>query len=399
MAPDEFDLLQRQHDGELTPGELRRVEALLAASPEARATAAALKALAAGLDAGEQVEIPAGSVHEIMARVQARPHPAGQSFGLRLRQGAGRIIGNVSIAVSGSGSRVEEVMSNRSKIVWGVSSTAAVVLVGLWAAGLIPPAQDGGEATIGAAKRYQATQIAGKDVAVTDSEAQAFMQSETFDRLLKDPDARKALASPEMRTMLKNAQVRDALAQPEFAAALRGIANDAALSRAFADQDFAAAISKSSVAAALSDAEMQAALADNAVAAALSTSEARSAFSAAEFSAAFSDASLMRALGKADVQAALRDAQFRSALADPAVRAKLADAQLKSAIADADLTAALSSAEVRTALASASVQASPWLRSSATRTRGSPPSCAPSPALMSSPRTSSSRPWTPSRGG
>ena len=110
-------------------------------------------------------------------------------------------------------------MSTKSKIVWGVSSTAAIVLIGLWVAGLIPPAHDGGEATIGAAKRYQAPQIAGQDVAVSDTEAQAFMQSETFDRLLKDPAARKALSSPEMRTMLANAQVRTALAEPAFASA------------------------------------------------------------------------------------------------------------------------------------------------------------------------------------
>src|ERR671912_244639 len=146
MKPDEFDLLQRQHDGDLTPGELQRVEVLLAEDPDARAAAAALKALAAGLQTNQPVEPPAGAVQHIMARVQALPRPAGPAFGMRLRQGAGRIFGHVTIAVSGSGSRVEEAMSTRSKIVWGVSSTAAVVLVGLWAAGVIPPAQEGGEA-------------------------------------------------------------------------------------------------------------------------------------------------------------------------------------------------------------------------------------------------------------
>ncbi len=228
MAPDEFDLLQRHHDGELTPGEVQRVEALLAEDPEARATVAALKALAAGLETldetnEQQADIPAGAVHEIMARVQALPRPAGPTLGTRLRLGAGRIFEHVTTAVSGSRSRVEEAMSTRSKIVWGISSTAAVVLIGLWAAGLIPPAQDGGEATIGAAKRYQATQIAGKDVAVTDSDAQAFMQSETFDRLLKDPAARKALASPEMRALLSSAQVRH---RPGGAGVRRGGSRD-----------------------------------------------------------------------------------------------------------------------------------------------------------------------------
>ena len=81
MAPDEFDLLQRHHDGELTPGEVQRVEVLLAEDPEARATVAALKALAAGLKTDQQADVPSGAVREIMARVQALPLPPGRPSG------------------------------------------------------------------------------------------------------------------------------------------------------------------------------------------------------------------------------------------------------------------------------------------------------------------------------
>ncbi|HVJ27310.1 MAG TPA: hypothetical protein VM493_07185, partial [Vicinamibacterales bacterium] len=91
MTPNDFDLLQRHQDGELTPAELQRVEALLATDPDARVTAAALKALASGLEAGEQTEHSGGAVHEIMARVHALPRPDGPTLTMRLRHEASRI--------------------------------------------------------------------------------------------------------------------------------------------------------------------------------------------------------------------------------------------------------------------------------------------------------------------
>src|SRR6188508_1690931 len=198
LERDDFELLQRQQDGELLPGESKRVEALLSTNADARSAAAALKALRETA-LSEQGEPPADAVARIMAMVQSAPSPR-RSWLAEARntiaRGTGFMIGT-SYSVTGHGSRVEESMSSRSKIVWGISTAAVLILVALYLGGIVPPAPDGADATIGAAKRYQAPQLTAKDVAVKESEAQAFMQSETFDRLLKDPNARKMLGNSQ----------------------------------------------------------------------------------------------------------------------------------------------------------------------------------------------------------
>jgi len=207
LKQNDFELLQRHQDGDLSPAEVQRVETLLAVSPEARMAAAVLQSLDRHTDDGQGSET---AVPEIMARVQAMPHPRPLGWTALVRNRAARAINETLNAFAGPQTRVEETMASRSKIVWGISGTALVILAGLWMAGLIPPKQEGADATIGAAKRYQAPQIAASDVKLGDTEAQAFMQSETFDRILKDPNTRKLLASAEMRQMLSSPELDSA---------------------------------------------------------------------------------------------------------------------------------------------------------------------------------------------
>jgi hypothetical protein len=205
LSSDDLELLQRYQDGSALPQEAARAEALLTSSAEARRAAAALRALADGMAESALAEPDEGAVERIISRVRSLPPPRRESWFASARRRWARTVRDVMREGAGREPRMEESMSSRSKIVFGISTAAVIVLAGLWMTGVVPPVDDGADASIGAAKRYQAPQMGSQDVALGDTEAQAFMQSETFDRLLKDPDARKALASAEMRALFADA--------------------------------------------------------------------------------------------------------------------------------------------------------------------------------------------------
>ncbi|MBA3888841.1 MAG: hypothetical protein H0X67_24415, partial [Acidobacteria bacterium] len=233
VTPDDLDLLQRGLEGDLSPAEAERFAALVSGNPEARLMLTALRTLDEGAGAGAEHD-ESEAVAGIMARVQGMPHPEPGGWMPRVRRRIARAAawgGFVGTDV-GVSSRVEDVMSNRAKLVWGTSAIAVALLAGVWFYGT-PRVDEGADATIGAAKRYQAPQIAAKDVELGDTEVQAFMQSDTFDRILKDENARKLLANAEMRAMFANPDLSAAFADPEFAAAVRQVAlADAAMMRA-----------------------------------------------------------------------------------------------------------------------------------------------------------------------
>ena len=161
-----------------------------------------------------------------MARVRQLPRPQQAGLLSRVRTNAARAVAalmETSGLATGTGSRMEDVMSSRAKIVFGISAAAVALLIGVYMMGFYPPV-DEGAATIGAAKRYQAPQMAAKDVKLGDTQAQTFMQSETFDRILKDPNARKLLANAKFQEFFSDAQMRAALKHSEFGAALQKIA-------------------------------------------------------------------------------------------------------------------------------------------------------------------------------
>jgi hypothetical protein len=224
LERDDLELLQRHADGDLGAEDRARAERLLASNVEARSAFGVLKAVADGLPDGMSADAPQEMTSEIMARVKSVRHfaPGKRTWGPAVPR--------------------ESVMSTRSKIVAGISAVAAVLLVGVYIVG-VPRVDEGADATIGGAQRYQAPQLAAKDVAVGDTDTQAFLQSETFDRILKDPNARKLLSDANVRTMLASQELQGALAEPEFAAALRRLAaSDAALMRMMSDADMSGAL-------------------------------------------------------------------------------------------------------------------------------------------------------------
>jgi hypothetical protein len=101
------------------------------------------------------------------------------------------------------------------KVLWSVAGLAAVALVALRFVGF-PPVESGTEATIGAAQRYQAPQVAAADVKVEDQQFQTFLQSDLFRQLTNDKAAREALKNENLQRALTDAKVRAVLVQPEI---------------------------------------------------------------------------------------------------------------------------------------------------------------------------------------
>ena len=108
------------------------------------------------------------------------------------------------------------------KAMWGLAAAAAVLLAVFSVIGF-PSANRGTEATIGAAQKYQAPQLAAGDVKVGDASVQEFLQSEAFDRLLKDPQARSILSDGRIHAQLIN---RDFVNSLEDAQTRQQLSND-----------------------------------------------------------------------------------------------------------------------------------------------------------------------------
>lgn len=100
------------------------------------------------------------------------------------------------------------------KVLWTVAAAAAVALVTLRVVGY-PPVEKGTEATIGAAQRYQESQVSASDVKVEDQQFQAFLQSDLFRQLANDKAARNALNNPDLQKALADANVRAVLARTD----------------------------------------------------------------------------------------------------------------------------------------------------------------------------------------
>ena len=102
--------------------------------------------------------------------------------------------------------------SNRKWMFIGVGVVAAgavVVFINNY-----PPRSGDSAGTIGGAQRYHSTQITGADVKVTETEVSKWMQSDTFDRIVKDPEARKLFADAAVQRLF----TQDALTRGSAAA-------------------------------------------------------------------------------------------------------------------------------------------------------------------------------------
>ena len=110
------------------------------------------------------------------------------------------------------------------KVLLGTAAFGAVVIVAAWVMGF-PPANDGTEATVGAANRYQGAQMTSKDVKLGSTDVQAFIQSDVFTKLVRNPDARATLKrignDAAFRDTVLNAAFAKSLHNPDVEAAMK----------------------------------------------------------------------------------------------------------------------------------------------------------------------------------
>jgi hypothetical protein len=350
------ELIDGEVDGTNTPLESARLREWAAREPAAAERLEAHRRAAAELAGAAREESPAGLAEAVMREVRQVPLPlrSVQPLGGAGVMGSNEPLNSVPALRrrisngEGGGS-----MSKSRKVLWGVAA-AAVIAIGYFAVRGIPPVGPGAEGTIGAAKRYQSEQIAAKDVAVEGAAVQAFLQSESFDQLVRNPAARKALADDKVRAALASPGVAAALSNADLAAAL----SRAEVQAALANPAIRSALASPDLAAALASPEMKAALASPELKAALASPEIRAALGSAEMKAALASPEARAALQGAELRSALASAEVRSALASADLRQALGSAEFRAALASADLRQALGSAEMKAALASADLRSS-----------------------------------------
>jgi hypothetical protein len=218
IRPELEALLQGALDNTLTADERAELARILAESPEARERAAELSALTGLIESLGPADAPAGLVDNVLAQVSHHPHVIRHATFQR------------GIAVN-------------KKILFGLAAAAAIVLAVI-TYNSNPPATVGTEATIGAAQRAQAPQIAAKDVKLGDTSTQDILQTETFDAIMKDETLRNMLQDAQFRDELrKSAGLRDAFQDGLIIKAL----NDPLLAQKLGDQRFVQSLSAATI--------------------------------------------------------------------------------------------------------------------------------------------------------
>ena len=252
LRPEIEALVQGALDGSLSPEDRQTLDQLMASDPSVRARAAELDQLAALLQSVRQVDAPPTFAADVLARIRAS---------------------NDRVVEFSRPSKTARGSAMNKKIIWGLAAAAVLVLavVGYVAN---PSVNQGTEATIGTAQRYQAPQIEAKDVAVGDTKTQELMQTATWDAILKDETLRTLLQDANFRAKLQDAELRQALADQELLKRLadtdlQTALRNPALAKALADENFRARLADANVMAALSRPAFQAALRDRGFAAAL----------------------------------------------------------------------------------------------------------------------------------
>ena len=200
IHPDHEVLLQGRIDGTLTGDEREQLDRLLATDADVRARADELDRLADLVDSLGDVDPPSGLTQQILSAIAARGVRAPAHDIARIAT-----FDTKASHAAHSGARMDGGTVMGKKVMWGLAAAAVIALAVLNYTGIVPP-REGTEGTIGAAKRYQAPQIADKDVALGDTSAQAFIQSDLFDQMMHDGNVRQLLSNEATRAALKSAE-------------------------------------------------------------------------------------------------------------------------------------------------------------------------------------------------
>jgi hypothetical protein len=295
LRPEIEALVQGALDGSLSPEDRQTLDRMLASDPSVRARAAELDRLAALLQSVGQVDAPPTFAADVLARIRASND---------------RVVEFSRGSKPAAHSASREGVAMNTKIIWGLAAAAVLVLA---VVGYIanPSLNQGTEATIGTAQRYQAPQIEAKDVAVGDTSAQAVMQKETWDAIVKDETLRTLLQDASFRATLQDPQLRQAFSDADLLKALRS----SSFAKALADPELARYLNSAESTKKLADENLRTALLNPALARALT------------------DADVRAQLAKADIVAALARPAFQSALRDRGFLKAMSTARFGEALA------------------------------------------------------------------
>jgi hypothetical protein len=301
IRPELEALLQGALDNTLTAEERAELARILSESPEARERAAELSALAGLIESLGPADAPAGLVDHVLAQVSHHPQVRHVTF-------------QRGVAVN-------------KKILFGLAAAAAIVLAVI-TYNSNPPATVGTEATIGAAQRAQAPQIAAGDVKLGDTSTQDILQTETFDAIMRDETLRNLLGDAEFRRKLAASDLKAALSDNDVRIALRQVDLKAQLE----DQAVKSALRNSSELAAnakkFEDANVRALLSNQAMAAAFRDPHMREVFMRPGAARALAGDAFYRAMADNNFDAAMRNtAQFSEAMTRWARSARAAKQQ------------------------------------------------------------------------
>ena len=229
------------------------------------------------------------------------------------------------------------------KVLIGTVAAAAIILGIAYWTGYPPVPGEGTEATVGAAQRYQAKQMSDKDVVLGDASAQKFLQSEGFDRLMKnekaraflkkaskDPELKRALLSPEFLMLIREQRVAELLAKDSLIALVRHPELlDAIQAREFLDamhsDSFVKLLSKRDIQAALVSKDFLVAMKTPAIAQQFVALDLKPQYAAllsalnAELGAALTSVDLIRTFHDTELLDALSNVQLHNLLTDAAL--------------------------------------------------------------------------------
>jgi hypothetical protein len=247
MNPEKMDdatrteLLNAEVDGVATEAQRAALQGLLQWDPSAREELEALRAVADLLGRTPVPEAPDDftegvmtAVHRVrerswLTRLRGALVRAGWSWGPQREDSTNLSLGQgyVSAGVGAPKRSREDVMARQQnmfqrRMIFAGAGVLAVAALVVYFGGYYPPTNEEAYGTIGAAERYRSEQIKAEDVKLDNPEVQAFLQSETFDRIVRDPAAREALTNEALIQAVSNDAFRVAFSQ---AGKLAGDAN------------------------------------------------------------------------------------------------------------------------------------------------------------------------------
>jgi hypothetical protein len=179
MDPRQQQLMFAVLDGEGTPDEIRELERLVGGDLEARAEYEAFRNLFTKLQSISTLDPPPG----LAERVQHfRPSAKGRTM-----------------------------TRNKRTLLIGIATAAAAVVIAGYFFVDFPAGRQNVSGTVVPAQRYRAEQIKAADVKLGDPAIAQLMQSESFERIIKDPKLRTLALDPGFQALARDPQALSAM--------------------------------------------------------------------------------------------------------------------------------------------------------------------------------------------